>query len=678
VHYGKCAIYRILSKHSFMKKYLLLLCAIVAQIVVSAQQPKLTPAQQQHRDKLLKQAEAQMDKYASELLSETVFGAPKLPALNNQQLNLIPAEPLTESKLTESLQKFQAALQLKLDAGMVQDVKRLTQQFSNDTGKASVYQLLALREYLRQNLGAALLLQSEAVLATSNNDLELINFTGYLNIAGLPHASVTIFESMLKNRPAAVNTSSAALNNYAHALLSLGKTEQAITYYNKCLAIDPKHPEAHAAMGNIHWAKGKPMMAAASFSKSLAVRYCGTEAQSITKIAETEGKDVHEIVKWNEISYNKREYYGVPHMNITLEKSLLDIIQKMPPVPRSNAELLATGPAFSTYIQNMSKLAAKLMTPLTPQQVKYDAESFLNNKRSSEVDHAVDALAVEYGFLLNPAYFIDVNYMVEMTNTYAQARKAESDKGNNCPTAVIDQFVGKRNEYYKTLLDKGVPLWKQYLHALAAEYGKQPTYGRQFHLNVMLANYVLFVSMYSQFVSYHDENGIPSMGDIPCTPRTQQEIDAALAWENFLLKCRHPEIQVKIGKFMSATMEDCKDLSFQLAIPVGAISPTVRISKTVGTGKSTVFLGATASSPFAMGIAEAGVGAGAIVSFEGSGTPSDLGIQVEASAGVSLPGGSNTSMSAGVKAEATYTINSGFNAGWKATGIGDINSLSLK
>ena len=361
-------------------------------------------------------------------------------------------------------------------------------------------------------------------------------------------------------------------------------------------------------------------------------------------------------------------------------------------MPKTLQEGLSLKPAYKEYIAQVIALSAKFdeLGSLTPVQLRQSSQSERPNGRRVMVNAAIEQLQRQYSDLTRFTSLADGRYLQELAKQHGK-EKDEAEK--NCPKAPVmvgldqdwlavqrayeqkcckiitpidDKFISAKNTFYTARFEKALSNWKQYLDGLADHSSNDPFLSRQAYLYSVTSSFLDFVVHYAIAIGdAYQQN--PYCHD----NLSEEEMNELIELAEISLNCRHPKIKVSLGPLLSASMEDCDKIQFELN--AGA---NIKIAESIKEGKVTVFVGAKADTKFAKNILKAGVSAGMLFSFE-NGRISDFGILADASIGSPIKISSVTEIVPEIKGEATLTINSGLTAGVKAPIIGSLGKINF-
>jgi tetratricopeptide (TPR) repeat protein len=648
----------------------------------------LTPEQEKLKAKIKSDAEAKLNKLVENhnLPVQTIAlndGKLELPKADPKLLAQIPKQPLSYEQLSLRLDQFSVNLKAKVNTGVVKEVEAFIAR-QTDSTKAVMLEGAALQSYINGNLSASLLFQTAAAKADRYRDpYYLINLAGYFNLAGYPHASVTVMDCLNKENKQAVDTSATAQNNYGHALVSLGKIEEGKQHYQNCLSLDSLAPEALSATAMLFWQGGKWQEAIANFKKALCVRYSPSDIACVKKIAQQQGKDLFELINLYEIFKTKSRYYGEEEKNIHAEIGLESIVSRMPPAPQSLKGEIGLRPVFSRYLTSLQAESMRFMqnSTFSPAEAAEEAKresSPAKHNRWVEVRDAADHLQKSYSDKLTLTNEEDTKEMIDLFNQQFRERViAEA----SCPKApvivgidqdwekvqmaydekccgivrpIVDRFINSKNNFYKNKFNKVASNWKQYIDGLAMIYSKDPTTARQKQLNGAVAGFLNVVMIHGGQLAGNYEP-LPYCHE----KMSKEEADMHIALAEASLKCRQPKIKANFG-ILSGSMENCDKIGLELDLGVN-----IKYEQYVSTGQASLFLGAKGKiDKFTKGFIKAGWTAGAVIGFDKTGF-TDFGVKGDVGAGVTFKKGNSEAkktleFAPEAKLEGMVTIRSGF------------------
>jgi tetratricopeptide (TPR) repeat protein len=126
----------------------------------------------------------------------------------------------------------------------------------------------------RYDIGASLI--GQAIRRCSGNAVYLHNMANALKALGRVDDAITYYERTLALNPVCAD----AHNNLGSALSAQGKFDAAIAHYSRALALDPRHADAHNNLGSALLAQSKLADAMAHFGHALAANPNHAEAHN--------------------------------------------------------------------------------------------------------------------------------------------------------------------------------------------------------------------------------------------------------------------------------------------------------------------------------------------------------------------------------------------------------------
>ena len=614
----------------------------------------------------------------------------ELPEPDTKLLAQIPKQPLTYEQLSQRLDQFSAQLKTKLNPAIVKEVEVFISRQQDNT-KAIVLEAAALQSYMKGNLSASLLLQTAAVKADGYKDpFHLINLAGYFNLVGLPHASVTIMESLTKENRQAVDTSATAQNNYGHAWISLGKIEEGKKHYQKCLALDSLHPEALSVTGMIFLHGGQWQQAVANFKKALCVRYSPSDMICLKKIAQQQKKELVEIIDLYDVFRTKDQYYEQEVKSIYTDIGLEKLIAAIPPPPKDRKQHRLVKEAFEGYLEFLIGEHQRFLSASSEGSA---GDYYTHNSSKREVHEAAAHLKYIYDYekrrVLSKNDLKSLNILYESYSKTTQAiekqfpgppsmmtggtdhswvaiQKAYEQQCCDKLTPNINSYITQKNQIYDANFKRAVSNWKQYIDGLASIYSKDPSIYKQQDLNKEISNFLSEIIVYIEGILKSPD------ADSYCHDKlTPQEVEEMMALAEATLKCRQPKVKMNFG-ILSGSMENCDKIGLELDL--GSLN--LKLEQFVSTGKSLVFIGTKAKiDKFTKGFFKVGWEAGAVIAFDKTGI-TDLGVKGGAAVGTSFKTGNDPKktieFNPEIKVEGMVTIHSSFEGKIKVPFLEDI------
>jgi tetratricopeptide (TPR) repeat protein len=200
----------------------------------------------------------------------------ELPARNETEINLLPAASLTAGALPAELDLMARALRAGLGKDDLADADRILGKFDGNSGALANAAAIA---WVQRSPGASLLLAVEAVRARADSANALNTLGALLCQAGYLHKGLPVLKYLAGKIP----ESPTVLNNLGQAWLEMGEIEKAEEYFNRCLALAPKHAAAHAAAGLIAQARGQTEPANVHFQAAVATDFSPAAAKALDR-----------------------------------------------------------------------------------------------------------------------------------------------------------------------------------------------------------------------------------------------------------------------------------------------------------------------------------------------------------------------------------------------------------
>lgn len=261
-------------------------------------------ANQAEINKMMKQAQEQMKKYASDTsLNKTMKGLLdqqkqisdamknqqqnnstvgnvytadpseysnvdnwKFPAKNIAMISSLPKKVLTRAEVIIFLNEVYTRLAKNFAPGISSSVQSMVTKFNNDGTKMGDAAVTGWYTNYREE---ALLLITKAAAINPDNGVLLNNCAALLNMSGVEQGAIPILKYILQSYP----DNAMVLNNLGQSYAGLGETDTAMYYIKRCLKTEPENPEANNTAGQIEATKGNTDNAIAYFQQSLKGAY---------------------------------------------------------------------------------------------------------------------------------------------------------------------------------------------------------------------------------------------------------------------------------------------------------------------------------------------------------------------------------------------------------------------
>lgn len=311
---------------------------------------------QQEIDKMMKQAQEMMNKYVkdSNVKNNSSFTSAsyehlKLPPKKQQLLNLIPKKSLSQADIKTMATTLLAQLRKFCDKKSVANIDKLIH--SSSAGDLSQ---LAVLLWYKNAMEEAVMLSVYAV-SQLPEDLALNNCGAILNLSGLATYSVSFLKYALQNNP----DNSTLLNNIGQAYFSLGETDSATYYLQRCIKRSPLNPEGNKTEGVIETGKGDKEKA----KKTIADAMKGGFTDEAKRIVRFLDPPVH-------YSHYLKPRVKVPEYFTPYKFELPVICRNREDVPRALAEV----DAYQRAIDVPLKQYSAIMT----ENFKIQADNFSN------------------------------------------------------------------------------------------------------------------------------------------------------------------------------------------------------------------------------------------------------------------------------------------------------------
>lgn len=290
-----------MKKH-FTVCFLFVFC--IATAIAQPPKPKPKPKEkpQTEMEKMMKEAQMEMDNLDPETLRMMDSMGIKRPSFKNvpkvsdqqmkeavenenrvvpkkdaARINTALAVTLSNAEMSAYVNKVYTAVLLKLSpvaktkgAELTKQIKSLNQSAANT----------AVGLWIDGKPTLALYIMGEACIENPADAVNLNNYASFLTMCGAEQLALPILNNLNKRYP----KNSSILNNIAQAWLGLGDIPRAEKYADSCIRIYANHPQANMAKCLIEESKGNIPAAIAAAKRSIHKAYSAEKENKLKKL----------------------------------------------------------------------------------------------------------------------------------------------------------------------------------------------------------------------------------------------------------------------------------------------------------------------------------------------------------------------------------------------------------
>ncbi|MFK5947673.1 MAG: tetratricopeptide repeat protein [Methylococcales bacterium] len=166
--------------------------------------------------------------------------------------------PESESNIVNNMHR-------SYDSGLWDEVVELSQHIeSNSSNFLESCQLAAIAEYQLGNLDKAIQCLGEVINTEHNNANLFLNYANFMALANKPEEAVTYFNKSLKLNP----TSAAAHNNLGSVFFDLKKFDYSLNCFLSAIKFKPNYWEAFSSIGNVYFQQQQYQQALENYQKA--------------------------------------------------------------------------------------------------------------------------------------------------------------------------------------------------------------------------------------------------------------------------------------------------------------------------------------------------------------------------------------------------------------------------
>ncbi len=337
----------------------------------------------------------------------------------------------------------------------------------------------------------AVLIAMQTALENPGEVMPWNNLAAIMTMSGLEHQAIPILMHQLETNP----ESSLLLNNMGQAYLGLGDIGMAELFLNKCLAIDPYHPEANHSMGLIRFYYDRFEEGTRYFEKELAMTY----RRSTMALLRSKNKNVNLLrLRKNNQRLPGKDYFG------ELQLGRL----RIPDFPENMDQTAAAKTAATGFQQSATREMLYWMNKTTLSDEERAADGRKNPGLYADlVEKLLEDLQVVYpGEELALFSDADINHIQLLLGNYGNQLAAVK-----CPVppagvggemykayiaqccamkkTVMDDFVAEYNAFVRQRINSRIPVWKDYINDMINIVSLAPNAGNRVMVYHTVENY---------------------------------------------------------------------------------------------------------------------------------------------------------------------------------------------
>lgn len=553
---------------------------------------KMSPAElEAYKEKMIKQTSQQaadyIDASGANVNKMLLPGyAPKPPAKDIKRLNLLPSQPPTRAHLVGSIQNSISQIQKGIPAPQVQEIKKFTA-----SQPVEVVQPKAIADFYAGDPKGGMMMMMEMAAKQPDSLLLLNNLGTMLNLHGVEHKAVEIFQYCLQKEP----RSAILLNNIGQSFLGLGDLLKATSYFNQCLAIDSLNIEANHSMGMLHYFKKEYDAAMKYFEREMSMAYRASTMAMAYKMGKKFNlralmkrrnsrsgrpqKDYFEEItmgkfslpdfpkKAREIYVNKKKYDQLAMIYMAETQAWDNRVNEA-----NQRSIEQKGDRYhGQYFELVRAMLEELHEEFTPQYL-----SNLTNQDHKTLQQIMESGLSTVSAVKCPPITPD------MSIAAGEALMIRCCRDKKAPLA--DKFVSDMATFLEPRFKVGQGRWKAYINQLIEIVQLDPSPANQMLVYNMVSDYFGYLSL---GLSYFPAGNVNNLIEDCYEPLTKEELDEIIASDQkWKLECP-PWLNLEVDFKGVVLKTDCN----KYVLEVGGTGVQAGFEHEFKSGNSTILFG---------------------------------------------------------------------------------------
>jgi tetratricopeptide (TPR) repeat protein len=652
--------------------FFVLLFSVVASAQKRPSQAEINKMQQQMAEQLkqLEKDDPETAKMVKQMMGQSQGQSSNKPAeqkpAKKPDLTTVPKRPLTQPEIAGRLKSEQLQLKKQLDPKLLQNIQATVSAAGSTTNNLDN---AAASKFYAGSAQEAILMQIQACQKDSNDLLGLNNLAAMYNMTGQEIKALPLLRTLVSQLPG----NSIVLNNLGQCYMGLEQKDSALIYLNKCIAIEPHHPEANKTAAVIALAKGNKEAAGRYLENSLRGAFTLSAARQYKALypEKAVGRFVRPRTKFPDY-FNENKF-------------------DLPPQCESVDSVNMVRQLHENFTHRMEQLIEQYdaLKQMEGELAKKDLKNAMTVTMKTHKPFSTRPFTVSGGFMMID-YAIDRGLRQEAMNRFITSREAEIDSlGEEFRRRTKD--VGDCNErkYLANLYMKKAAIIRRDIQAKQLKLEKE-TFNEMSYWGYLSGpdEHSANAAFYGSIVQYltalkgmsktsyasgcEEGNSFPSNNNFNDKaerfPNCPISINIPFVIGDIELSCKN--FKLKIGAGVTASSSD-DDEEHGSGVEAGAF---FTYEKDFESRESTMSLGISLGFEKGKGVASAGIGAkeAIYITFDGDNHVMDAGLEFEANAEASAKFDSGLEyLSTGdvelVRAEAKFGYKIGINSGWTFT-----------